>query len=65
MHNNKYYRDVTIDSTALALLPVDGVLPNLQTITVSVTNGDIQNPSQDDEDPYTAHLGSTFVPLST
>ena len=65
VENNKYYCDVTIDSTVLALLPVDGELTNLLTTTLSSTDDEVENSSQDGEDPYTAHLGSTFVPLLT
>ena len=65
VRNNKYYHNVTINTTILAHLPVDGELTNLLTTTLSSTDDEVENPSQDGEDPYTAHLRSTFVPLST
>ena len=52
---------MTIDNTVLALFPVDTELTNLPTMTVSST--EVENPAQDGEDPYRAHLGSTFIPL--
>ena len=65
VRNNKYYHNVTIDTTILALLPVDGELTNLLTTTLSSVDNEVENHSQDGEDPYAAHLRSTFVPLST
>ena len=61
VQNNLYYRNVTIDNTVLALLPVDTELTNLPTMTLTST--ELENPAQDGEDPYCAHLGSTFIPL--
>ena len=61
VQNNMYYRNVTIDSNVLALLPVDTELTNLPTMTLTST--ELKNPAQDGEDPYSAHFGSTFTPL--
>ena len=63
VENNIYYHDVTIDHSVLELLPVDGELTNLCTVRTSsnevdaVYEGDI-------EDPYSANLERTFVPIS-
>ena len=61
VQNNMYYCNVTIDNTVLALLPVDTKLTNLSTMTVAST--EVENPAQDCEDPFSAHLGSTFIPF--
>ena len=61
VQNNLYYRNVTIDSNVLALLPVDAELTNLPTMTLTST--ELKNPAQDGEDPYSAHLGSMFISL--
>ena len=62
VENNIYYRDVTIDQSVLAQLPVDGELTtNLRTIRVE--SGEENTPVRDDEDPYSAHLDSTFIPM--
>ena len=57
------YRGVTIDQHVLALLPVDGQLTtNLRIMRISSDEPDI--PAGHDEDPYTAHLGSTFLSMT-
>ena len=61
VRNNVYYQDVTIDQNVLALLPVDGHLTAIQTITVS--SNEVDMPAREDDDPHTAHLPSTFLPM--
>lgn len=61
VENNVYYRDVTIDQSVLALLPVDGLLTEIQTIRVS--SSEVDMPVREDEDPHSAHLPSTFLPM--
>ena len=63
VENNIYYRDITIDHSVLALLPTDGELSNLQTMTVSSSTEVDTTPVLND--PHDAHLGSTFLPMPT
>ena len=58
--NNKYYRSVRIDPDALALLPEDGDLTGLRSVTLETTD-DPEPPSTQDEDHYDTHL-SLFCP---
>ena len=55
--NNRYYNDVTIDSNTLEMLPIDGQLTNLSSVSVSSE----LSSENDDHDP---HLQSTFVHTS-
>ena len=60
--NNRYYLNVCINLDALALLPEDGNLTGLRSVTLDST---IDNPEPlfaQDEDPYDAHLTTSFVP---
>ncbi len=59
--NNVYYRDVTIDHSVLALLPVDGQLTQIKTVRVS--SSEVDMPAREDEHPHSAHLPSTFIPM--
>ena len=59
--NKKYYRSVRIDPDALALLPEDGDLTGLRSVTLETTD-DPEPPSTQDEDPYDTHLSASFVP---
>ena len=62
VENNIYYHDVTIDQSVLAQLPIDGELTtNLRTIRVE--SNEENTPVRDDDDPYSAHLESTFIPM--
>ena len=61
IEHNIYYHNVTIDHSALAQLPTDGDLTNLPTMRVD--SNEEENPAREDDDPYNAILGSTFVPL--
>jgi hypothetical protein len=60
--NNIYYRNVSINSDAVHLLPEDGDISGLTSVTLEPTNDDISE--QVDEDPYGAHLARTFIPIS-
>ena len=60
IEHNIYYRNVTIDHSALAQLPTDGDLTNLPTMRVDSIE---ENPAREDDDPYNTILGSTFIPL--
>ena len=42
-------------------IPVDGHLTNLPSMRVSCD--ELKTPAPDDEDPYIAHIGSTFIPM--
>ena len=61
IEHNIYYRNVTIDHSVLAQLPTDGDLTNLPTMRVNYDEEEM--PARDDDEPYDAHLSSTFVPL--
>ena len=61
--HNRYYHNVNINHDVLALLPSDGDLHGLTTMTVS--SNEEEPPARQDADPYNAHLGSTFVPMPT
>ena len=77
--HNQYYRSnhVHIDVNALEQLPHDGNLSQLTAITVenaitepSATNTPATGPPVADtpatsEDPYSAHLPQSFVPIAT
>jgi len=61
--NNKYYRSVHLNPDALALLPKDGNLTGLHSLTLTSTSDNMELPSaQSEEDPYNAHLSASFVP---
>ena len=60
--NNIYYRNVCIDSDAIALLPEDGDLTGLCSMTMESSADEEESPSLQDVDPYDAHLARTFVP---
>ncbi len=62
IEHNFYYSNVTIDHSVLALLRIDGDLTILP--TMSITSDHLEEaPAREDEEPYSSHLGSTFVPL--
>ncbi len=63
IEHNMYYRNITIDHSALALLPTNGDLTNLPTMRMSSDEEEI--PAREDETPYNSHLGSTFIPMPT
>ena len=63
--NNQYYCSVQINSDALALLPEDGNLTGLRSVTLDSVADDSEAPSVEDVDPYDAHLSGSFVPNTT
>ena len=63
--NNRYYLNVRINVDALALLPEDGNLNGLHSITLNSTIDDPEPLSAQNEDPYDAHLSASFVPSTT
>ncbi len=60
--NNLYYRNIHIDPRTLSLLPEDGDLTDLISVTVQSTSDDQELQSAEGADPYDAHLSRTFVP---
>ena len=66
IENNKYryYRSVTIDSDALALLPEDGNISGLCAVTLDIADEEeqLEPPATQDEDPFDAHQSRTFIP---
>ena len=63
--NNRYYLNVRINLDALALLPEDGNLTGLHSVTLDSTIDDPEPLYAQDEDPYGAHLSRSFVPSTT
>ena len=60
VHNNKYYRDVTIDENVISLLPADGDLTSIRPcIRLPATSDQEHECSTDHPDT----MSSTFVPL--
>ena len=60
--NNIYYRNVSINSDVVHLLPEDGDISGLTSVTLEPSSDHISE--QVDEDPYDAHLPRTFIPIS-
>ena len=60
--NNIYYHHVSINPHALALLPGDGDISGLCSMTLE-SSYDQELSSAQDEDPYDAQLTRTFVPI--
>ena len=63
-YNNRYYLNVRINLDALALLPENGNLTGLRSITLDSTIDDPGPLSAQDEDPYNAHLSGSFVAIT-
>ena len=63
--NNRYYLNVRINLDALTLLPEDGNLTGLHSVTLDSTIDDPEPQSMQDEDPCDAHLSASFVPSTT
>ena len=59
--NNIYCHNVRIDPDAIAVLPEDGDLTGLHSMTLEFSD-DQELASPQDVDPYDAHLQRTFVP---
>ena len=60
--NNTYYRHVHINQAALSLLPADGDLTYLVSVTIESSATDEEQHNIEGEDPYNAHLSRTFIP---
>ena len=60
--NNIYYRHVHIDQAALSLLPADGDLTDLVSVTIESSPSEEEQHTTEGEDPYNAHLSRTFIP---
>ena len=60
--NNIYYHNVSINSDVVHLLPEDGDISGLTSVTLEPSSDHISE--QVDEDPYDAHLPRTFIPIS-
>ena len=58
--NNKYYRNVRINPEALAMLPDNGDLSGLHSVSLDSTEDDTGSTSAQDEDgdPYDMHLST-------
>ena len=56
--NNVYYRNVTINHDSLALLPEDGDISGLTSVTCECTSSEDQSFAAD-ENPYDANLART------
>ena len=61
--NNIYYRNVRIDPDAFTLLPEDGDITGLHSVTLESPGQEIPPTQSEDADPYNAHLVTTFVPI--
>ena len=64
MVGNKYYRNVHVNPDAPAMLPEGGDITGLQSVMLDSIKEDTGSPSED-EDPYSTHLSSCFVPSTT
>ena len=60
--NNIYYHNVSINSDALNLLPEDGDISGLASVTLESTSD--HSSEEVDGNLYDAHLARTFVPIS-
>lgn len=65
VQNNTYYQHITINTEALALLPEDGDLTGLCSVTVNSTTNDQEESQENMDDPYNTHLEWSFVPIVT
>ena len=63
--NNRYYLNVRINLDALALLPEDGNLTGLHSVTLDSTIDDPEPLPVQDKDPYNAYFSGSFVPSTT
>ena len=61
--NNMYYNDVMINYDTLGMLPIDSHLTNLASVTLP--SSEVEFSAEHNDNPYSAHLQSTFVPAST
>jgi len=65
IRNNKYYKNITINSEALDVLPEDDNVNNLPSVYLESTDSsdDIEEPSEH-QDPYNSILSGSFVPTT-
>ena len=64
--NNRYYRSISINLEAIAMLPADGDLSGLHTVSVNSTeNAESPETLDESDDPYNTHLSCSFVPSTT
>ncbi len=62
--HNVYYRHIQHHQEALSLLPQDGDISNLSSVTVNSPTEVVPEQTHETEDSYNAHLSQTFVPLN-
>ena len=62
--NNKYNRNIHINPNALVMLPEDGDLSDLQSISLDSTT-EAPSGQDEDEDPYSTICSGSFVPSTT
>ena len=62
--NKKYYHNVCINPEALEILPEDGDLSGLHSVSLDSMEDDTET-QHEDEDPYDTHLFGSFVPSTT
>ncbi len=60
--NNAYYRHIQLHQEALSLLPEDGDISNLSSVTVNSPTEVVPEQTHKTEDPYNAHLSQTCPP---
>ena len=66
LDNNKYYRNIHINHNALAMLPEDGDLTGLLTVSLNSNADTDTTPAQDEDvDPYSTYLSGSFIPSAT
>ena len=65
--NNKYYNHILINIEALMLLPEDGELSGLQSVSLESTSEDVEESfgQSEDGDIYSTILSGSFVPSAT
>ena len=66
LDNNKYYRNIHINHDALAMLPEDGDLTGLLTVSLNSNADTDTTPAQDEDvDPHSTYLSGSFIPSAT
>jgi len=64
LQNNIYYHNITINYDALLLLPENGNLIDLPSVTIESESTVAQHEDAQDRNLYDAHLSRTFVPVT-
>ena len=59
---NTYYCHVHINQATLSILPTDGELTDLVSVTIESSSTEEEQHNTDGEDPYNGHLSRTFIP---